>query len=546
MKKIDIVQEGLKIPKVEYDVYSKLKGNNLIKLNLTVCQNSKVDISVPVVITENLDKLNTSSGYYNDICYISISDSGSDITLKDRKNEFIKGNKTVCQDGCEFSEYDYNNKKAQCSCDIKKSSDSTADMIIDKEKLFKNFMDIKNIANIQLLKCYKSLFSKKGIEYNIGCFIIIPIFIFHLICIIIFYRYQFDQIKNKIQDIFFGIKNFKLIKLAKRKRKKNKKLKQIIPTINDQNQINKNKTIINEIIQPSNQNNLNLNQNPKRKKNKKSKKYIINNILNLGNNHDNFIFKKHHNNRNELGEGKTNIKKLEQIMAYNDQELNLLKYKSALKYDKRTYCDYYLSLIKAKHNLIFSFYYTNDYNSRIIKINLFFIGFVIYYTVNALFFNDDTMHKIYEDKGKFQFVYQLPQIIYSSIISSVLNSLLKLLALSENVILKFKKNKKIDELDKRKTDLNNKLHIKFILYFIVSTIFLLLFWYYLSMFCAIYRNTQIHLIKDTLISFGLSLLYPFGIYLLPGIFRIPSLSHKHKRRKKESKLYTISKVLQML
>ena len=102
MKKIDIVQEGLKIPKVEYDVYSKLKGNNLIKLNLTVCQNSKVDISVPVVITENLDKLNTSSGYYNDICYISISDSGSDITLKDRKNEFIKGNKTVCQDGCEF------------------------------------------------------------------------------------------------------------------------------------------------------------------------------------------------------------------------------------------------------------------------------------------------------------------------------------------------------------------------------------------------------------------------------------------------------------
>ena len=233
-------------------------------------------------------------------------------------------------------------------------------------------------------------------------------------------------------------------------------------------------------------------------------------------------------------------------MAYNDQELNLLKYKSALKYDKRTYCDYYLSLIKAKHNLIFSFYYTNDYNSRIMKINLFFFGFVIYYTVNALFFNDDTMHKIYEDKGKFQFIYQLPQIIYSSIISSVLNSLLKLLALSENVILKFKKNKKIDELDKRKTDLNNKLHIKFILYFIISTIFLLLFWYYLSMFCAIYRNTQIHLIKDTLISFGLSLLYPFGIYLLPGIFRIPSLSHKHKRRKKESKLYTISKLLQML
>ena len=57
MKKIDVIQEGLKIPYVKYDVYSKLNGNNLIKLNLTVCKNTKVDISIPITITESLDKL---------------------------------------------------------------------------------------------------------------------------------------------------------------------------------------------------------------------------------------------------------------------------------------------------------------------------------------------------------------------------------------------------------------------------------------------------------------------------------------------------------
>ena len=51
------------------------------------------------------------------------------------------------------------------------------------------------------------------------------------------------------------------------------------------------------------------------------------------------------------------------------------------------------------------------------------------------------MHQIYEDKGKFQFLYQLPQIIYSSLISSALNILLKLLALSGNYILELKKKK---------------------------------------------------------------------------------------------------------
>jgi len=54
-------------------------------------------------------------------------------------------------------------------------------------------------------------------------------------------------------------------------------------------------------------------------------------------------------------------------MIYNDEELNQLSYKFALLYDNRTYCQYYTSLIKTKHNLIFSFFYSKDYNSRIIK-----------------------------------------------------------------------------------------------------------------------------------------------------------------------------------
>ena len=63
------------------------------------------------------------------------------------------------------------------------------------------------------------------------------------------------------------------------------------------------------------------------------------------------------------------------------------------------------------------------------------------------------------------------------------------------------------------------------------------------MFCTIYQNTQIHLVKDTLISYGLGFIYPFGIYLLPGMFRIPSLSNGKNDRKC---CYNISKLLQMI
>ena len=96
---------------------------------------------------------------------------------------------------------------------------------------------------------------------------------------------------------------------------------------------------------------------------------------------------------------------------------------------------------------------------------------------------------------------------------------------------------------KRFKELKKKLRIKFILYFVLSFLVLIFFWYYLSMFGVIYRNTQLHLIKDTLISFGLSLVYPFGIYLVPGLFRIPALS---KRKHNKEILYKISLFLQMM
>ena len=102
--------------------------------------------------------------------------------------------------------------------------------------------------------------------------------------------------------------------------------------------------------------------------------------------------------------------------------------------------------------------------------------------------------------------------------------ILKFLALSNKDIINLKDNKSKNEADERKKSLVKKLKVKFIFYFILSIIFLLSLWYFIAMFGAIYKNTQIHLLKDTLISFGLSLIYPFFINLLPGFFRVPVAS----------------------
>ena len=51
------------------------------------------------------------------------------------------------------------------------------------------------------------------------------------------------------------------------------------------------------------------------------------------------------------------------------------------------------------------------------------------------------------------------------------------------------------------------------------------------------------LIKDTLISFALSMVYPFGLNLLPGMFRLPALRSKNQNKKC---LYKISGLVALI
>ena len=233
------------------------------------------------------------------------------------------------------------------------------------------------------------------------------------------------------------------------------------------------------------------------------------------------------------------------IIEYNDYELNDLIYEEAIQIDKRNFFLYYFSLLKRKHLLLFTFYLNNDYNLKIIKISLFLFSFSLNYTINALFFNDNTMHKIYIDEGIYNFIFQIAQIIYSTIISSAFILIIKYLSLSEKDILEIKR---IEEknLEKRNIEIAKimkRVMIKFTVFFIIDFILLIFFWLYLGSFGAVYRNTQSHLIKDTLISWVLSFVYPFFLCLLPAAFRIPAI----KAEKKDKELmYKISQLLEKI
>ena len=417
---------------------------------------------------------------------------------------------SVCEKDCTFKDYSFDTKKVSCECFVKIKVPLISEIKVNKNKFINDISNISNIINFDIVKCYKTLFTKEGLIKNIGSYILLFIIKFNIIIILLFIIKGFKEIKNLINYITKNKIN---------KKNENKKQKDEPPK----------KTKVKVKKKKKKKKNINISENM-------SKFEIMNDNSDLK-------FKNNIKSKNNKNIELTTLNDTNDInlIKYNDNELNSLSYKNALIIDRRDYFNYYFSLLKTKHIILFTFFNNNDYNSKLIKIYLFLFSFSLCLIVNALFFNDSEMHKIYENGGNYSFINQLPIIFYSSIISLFIITLIKYLSLSEKDIIQLKSE--INDIIIKSEKTIKCLKIKFILFFILTFILLILFWYYISCFCTIYRNTQIHLLKDTLSSYALSLLYPLATNLLPGIFRIPSLRAKNKDKEC---MYQISKLIQLI
>ena len=199
--KIDIHKEGLLYSTVEYEIYNS-KGN--IQLDLNICNDTIIEIYLPVLIDENnIFKHNSSSEYYNDICFTYTTENGTDIILNDRKNEFINNNLSICEDNCELEGYDSKTIRAKCDCKVKKEISLISEISSNKKELLKKFTDVNNIFNVKIIECHKLLFSTEGLKNNICSYILLSIIFINIISCILFilkgYKLLYDEI-NKILE----------------------------------------------------------------------------------------------------------------------------------------------------------------------------------------------------------------------------------------------------------------------------------------------------------------------------------------------------------
>ena len=530
--KIDYFQQYYSNPIIGYEIFHPISKQ---KLNISLCNSSNINFNIPVSIDENnLYKYDPNNEYYNDECNPTSTESETDILLSDRQNEFNTNNLSLCENNCTYNGYN-SNKTVNCECGIKYNQIIISELTGLKYVQIYNFTKTKN--DMVTMKCINTLFTKDGIVRNIGNYILAFIIVLFTIATILFYKCGYHLLENEIKEIL-SIKEKKEIKNHKNKlthetmtHKAKDKDKKSNKNINKKETNKKSKTHRNA---------------PTKKKKVQSRDSRIKNKISKDLDAISYskveLHKKTHYNFNSKTNTISNNKLAINISKYHtDYELNNFPYHDSLLYDKRKFKAYYISLIKAKHPIIFSFWPRNDYNSMIIKVCLFFLSFSFYYFVNSLFFDEKTIHKIYEDKGIYNFIYLAPYILYSFIISHTLSVIIKYIFLSDRNLYEIKSQKTYRKANNKVSKVKRCLIIKYICFFVLSYIFLSFFWYYLSSFGAVYQNTQIYVIENTFISFVFSFIYPFAINIIPALLRIYSLKESNREL-----CYKISKYIQYI
>jgi hypothetical protein len=133
---------------------------------------------------------------------------------------------SLCENICTYIGYDQNTKKALCECGIKYQEFILSEIEKQTDLLSNNLTtDDNSNSNLVTMKCYETLFSKEGLLTNIGSYILLFIIITHMISIILFYKFGYYILENKIKNIISKLKKRpKSTKPTKVKKKKNKNI----------------------------------------------------------------------------------------------------------------------------------------------------------------------------------------------------------------------------------------------------------------------------------------------------------------------------------
>ena len=208
-----------------------------------------------------------------------------------------------------------------------------------------------------------------------------------------------------------------------------------------------------------------------------------------------------------------------------EKDLNDLPFTRAIVVDKRNIFQILKEKIMDKMEII------DIFMSREIKelyLSKYFLFLLIDVTMTALLFSDSVITHKFHNNGKLDNIVTLTLTISSNLLSLLLEHYISLLVRYEEVMEQIKEIKQEYVFLKVCKRFYKILIIQIIAFFIISICFILFCIYYLVIFCKIYSQTQISLIKAYFVSLLEGIVTNIIIAIVISGSRIYGIKYKNK------------------
>ena len=502
------------------DIYTPIKDLDLARFNYS-----------KIFAEQGYDIYDINSEFYNDIC-TSANLGENDITLKDRKKDIYPDNITLCKENCYYNGVNIEEQIIICKCNLntnKNYSDSNGDE--NNEEDDGNFITylLDNI-NYQIFKCYKLLSAFENLNHNYAFYVIAGVFIVIILIDLIFLIYTLPKIK------------YSMLKKAPNPLKIKEEIK---------NELGKQKKLSEtSLLYPTKRC---LKNKPKRKSKKGEKedkrysKYNINTksivVKKRGTffktgvdlthtkieKRQNFKFKERKltldkkRKSNKIFKNK-NIKKEKEFPS--DDELNNLPYTKAIILDKRNLFQIFKSILLNKLEIISIL--IGDEKIKIILFGEYILSLLINFFFNTLLYTDDVVSNKYHNNGKLDFIVTVTLSLLSNIITSI-------------ICYYIKYSKGIEERFDRIMEIKDEMHfirnimqyfrflkIKFTCFLFSEIMIISACYYYIVIFCIVYKFSRISLLINYIMSLVEGLITSVAITIIIFVSREIGLKFLNK------------------
>ena len=220
------------------------------------------------------------------------------------------------------------------------------------------------------------------------------------------------------------------------------------------------------------------------------------------------------------------------MKEYLKPEFDEMEYDDAIKYDNRTFCEYYWDRLKDKQIIINTFCNKENLKPITIKIILLLLNIELYFVVNGLFYSEEYISGLFysnEEETFFSFLKRsIERLLYTTVVGVIVESLIEFIFLDENRIKRIFKREKDNfvHLKFEIFQIIRNIKKRFIIFIILCFIIALFSWYYANCFNNAYPGIKTEWVKSSIVIMVIMQILPIITGFIESILR--TLSFKCK------------------